>query len=116
MANKELTKEYIATLPDKEKQALKAELLKQGLDPVFVNYLIYGLDFQDVVTEDWKMKHESKWNEELKCWRLVHPETGDFIAEYYPFENKLVVTKHRKSATIKLDEYQVLTDESKQFS
>lgn len=52
MANKELTKEYIATLPDKEKQALKAELLKQGLDPVFVNYLIYGLDFQDVVTED----------------------------------------------------------------
>ena len=54
------------------------------------------------------MKHESKWNDEVKCWRLVHPETGDFIAEYYPFENKLVVTKHRKSATIKLDEYQVL--------
>ena len=62
------------------------------------------------------MKHESKWNDDLKCWRLVHPETGDFIAEYYPFENKLVVTKHRKSAVIKLNEYQVLTDESKQFS
>lgn len=62
------------------------------------------------------MKHESKWNDEVKCWRLVHPDTGDFIAEYYPQENKLVVTKHRKSAVINLNEYQVLTDESKQFS
>ena len=56
------------------------------------------------------MKHVAKWNEELKCWRLVHPETGDFIAEYYPSENKLVVTKHRKSAVINLNEYQVLAD------
>ena len=57
------------------------------------------------------MKHESTWNAELKCWRLVHPLTGDFIAEYYPRDNKLIVTKHRQSATINLDEYQVLTNE-----
>ena len=58
-----------------------------------------------------QMLHESKWIAEKGCWRLVHPETGDFIAEYYPFTNQLVVTKHRKTATIKLDEYQVLKHE-----
>ena len=58
------------------------------------------------------MLHESKWIADKQCWRLVHPETGDFIAEYYPSENKLVVTKHRKSAVIDLDEYQVLIHES----
>lgn len=58
------------------------------------------------------MKQESKWIQELKCWRLVHPDTGDFIAEYYPNDNKLIVTKHRKSAVINLNEYQVLIHES----
>lgn len=47
--------------------------------------------------------HNPKWIEEKRCWRLVHPITGDFIAEYYPQENSLYVTKHRKSAKIELD-------------
>jgi hypothetical protein len=49
-------------------------------------------------------QYDCKWNEDQKCWRLVHPHTGDFIAEYYPAENKLVVTKHRKTAEIYLNE------------
>ena len=48
---------------------------------------------------------ESIWNDEKQCYRLVHPLTGDFIAEYYPQENKLVVTKHRKTAVLWLDNY-----------
>lgn len=32
--------------------------------------------------------------------RLVHPVTGDFIAEYYPDIKCLKVTKHKKTATI----------------
>ena len=36
--------------------------------------------------------------------RLVHPLTGDFIAEYYPDKNYLKVTKHRKTAIIWLQE------------
>jgi len=51
------------------------------------------------------MTHECKWNEEKKCWRLVHPDTGDFIAEFYPVTNQLVATKHRKTAVIPLDCY-----------
>lgn len=54
------------------------------------------------------MKHDSKWIEEKQCWRLVHPDTGDFIAEYYPSTNKLVVTKHRKTASINLNDYQIV--------
>ena len=50
------------------------------------------------------MTHECKWNEEKKCWRLVHPDTGDFIAEFYPVTNQLVVTKHRKTAVINLED------------
>ncbi len=34
--------------------------------------------------------------------RLKHPITGDFIAEYHVEENKLVVTKHGKTAEIDL--------------
>lgn len=51
------------------------------------------------------MTHECKWNEEKKCWRLVHPDTGDFIAEYYPDTRTMIVTKHRKTAIIELDKY-----------
>lgn len=51
------------------------------------------------------LQHESKWIADKNCWRLVHPETGDFIAEYYPATKTLVVTKHRKTATIELDQY-----------
>ena len=51
------------------------------------------------------MTHECKWNEEKQCWRLVHPDTGDFIAEFYPTSNQLVVTKHRKTAVINLHCY-----------
>lgn len=51
------------------------------------------------------LKHESKWIADKQCWRLVHPDTGDFIAEYYPETNTLVVTKHRKTAVIELDKY-----------
>mgnify|MGYP003495313009 CR=1 FL=1 len=50
------------------------------------------------------MTHECKWNEEKQCWRLVHPDTGDFIAEFYPVTNQLVVTKHRKTAVINLED------------
>lgn len=50
-------------------------------------------------------QHESKWIAEKKCWRLVHPDTGDFIAEYYPESNTLVVTKHRKTAVIYLNHF-----------
>ena len=50
------------------------------------------------------MTHECKWNAEKQCWRLVHPETGDFIAEFYPALNQLVVTKHRKTAVINLED------------
>jgi len=57
------------------------------------------------------MNHESKWLADKQCWRLVHPDTGDFIAEYYPYSNQLVVTKHRKTAIIDLDGYQVLKNE-----
>jgi len=52
--------------------------------------------------------HESKWNEQDQCFRLVHPNTGDFIAEYYPNSNQLVVTKHRQTAIIDLDLYKGL--------
>lgn len=48
------------------------------------------------------MTHESKWIADKNCWRLVHPDTGDFIAEYYPGNNSLVVTKHRKTSAIGL--------------
>lgn len=48
-SSKELTKDYINSLTDKEKQALKVELLKNGVDPVFVEYLVFGRDFEDVV-------------------------------------------------------------------
>ena len=34
--------------------------------------------------------------------RLVHPLTGDFIAEFYPEGNYLIVTKHKKTAVIDL--------------
>lgn len=53
------------------------------------------------------MEHECKWNEEKKCWRLVHPDTGDFIAEFYPVIQQLLVTKHRKTASINLGCYSV---------
>ena len=36
--------------------------------------------------------------------RLVHPDTGDFIAEYYVAERYLKITKHRKTAIIWLNE------------
>lgn len=43
--------------------------------------------------------------EEVKEFiRLVHPVTGDFIAEYYPKLRCLKVTKHRQTATIWLDQ------------
>lgn len=51
------------------------------------------------------LMYESKWIPEKECWRLVHPETGDFVAEYYPEANTLQVTKHRKTATINLNNY-----------
>lgn len=50
------------------------------------------------------LMYESKWIPEKECWRLVHPETGDFIAEFYPESNTLVVTKHRKTAFINLED------------
>jgi hypothetical protein len=56
--------------------------------------------------------HESRWIPDKNCWRLVHPETGDFIAEFYPATNKLVVTKHRKTANIFLGCY---ADDGVQF-
>jgi hypothetical protein len=54
--------------------------------------------------------YESKWNEEKGCYRLVHPDTGDFIAEYYPETMTLVVTKHRKTAEIVLPKYEPSTN------
>ena len=51
------------------------------------------------------MEHECKWNEEKKCWRLVHPDTGDFIGEWYPKTMRLLVTKHHKTATLNLKDY-----------
>lgn len=49
-------------------------------------------------------KFNCTWNENKQCWRLVHPETGDFIAEFYPKDMTLIVTKHKKTATIYLGE------------
>lgn len=43
-----------------------------------------------------------KWNEEKKCYRLVHPETKDFIGEFYPDTMELIVTKHKKTCVIDL--------------
>lgn len=57
-------------------------------------------------------RHKTSWNSEKGCYRLVHPDTGDFIAEYYPCTNQLVVTKHRKTAFISLDNLQdILTED-----
>lgn len=36
--------------------------------------------------------------------RVVHPTTGDFIMEYFPGEDLIVVTKHKKTATIRLND------------
>lgn len=49
-----------------------------------------------------EQKHNPKWIEEKQCWRLVHPMTGDFIAEFYPDTLQLAVTKHRKTDLIDL--------------
>jgi hypothetical protein len=47
-------------------------------------------------------KFKCTWNDVRQCWRLVHPETGDFIAEFYTEDLILIVTKHKKTATISL--------------
>lgn len=44
----EITREYIKTLTQKEKEELAEELKKQKLDPVFVDYLIFDKDYKDV--------------------------------------------------------------------
>jgi hypothetical protein len=49
-----------------------------------------------------EQKYNPKWIEEKQCWRLVHPMTGDFIAEFYPETMQLAVTKHRKTDLIDL--------------
>lgn len=49
---KQITKEEIAKLSEEEKKALYDELIKQGLDPVFVGYLIYDRDYKDVIKEN----------------------------------------------------------------
>lgn len=50
---------------------------------------------------------KSSWNPEKKCWRLIHPETGEFIAEYYPDKELIIAVKHKKEAKFYLKE---LTD------
>ena len=47
-------------------------------------------------------KFNCTWNENKQYWRLVHPDTGDFIAEFYPQDLTLIVTKHKKTAIIRL--------------
>lgn len=49
-----------------------------------------------------EQKFQPKWIPEKECWRLVHPQTGDFIAEFYPETLQLAVTKHRKTDLIDL--------------
>lgn len=49
-----------------------------------------------------EQKFQPKWIPDKECWRLVHPQTGDFIAEFYPDTLQLAVTKHRKTDLIDL--------------
>lgn len=45
----ELTRESIEKLSDVEKEDLKQFLLSKGIDPVYIEWLIYGKKFNDVV-------------------------------------------------------------------
>lgn len=51
----EVTKEYVKTLSEVEKLDLFDLLIAEGVDPVFVGYLIYDRDYRDVI-EDTKKK------------------------------------------------------------
>lgn len=44
-----ITKESVANLSEIEKEDLFNFLIEQGVDPVYVNWLIYDRDFNDVV-------------------------------------------------------------------
>ena len=48
----QITKEVIAKMSDIEKKILEAKLLKEGVDPVFVAYLVYDKSFIDVIKEN----------------------------------------------------------------
>lgn len=46
-----ITREYCEGLTTEEKTLLKQKLLERGLDLVFVEYVVYGKDYKDVIED-----------------------------------------------------------------